>query len=159
MRILCWLTFLLFSTTAFANGDTGGSDTPNTFYCPPISALIKDTKSKTWHTKNGLFKSYSLSFDQSLQKFLGAQWNGATLGQLTCIYKGPLKENFPVLLIFHSLVLEPETKNWHVYAMGIKNCISRKQKACPFIPRTKPKDSGVDQFLQDLERNKPKTSE
>lgn len=124
-----------------AIGDTAAT---KIVYCPPVSALTKDPIKQTWSAKGG-FKSYDLSFVTKITDFLGAQWRGATVGQVTCVYKGSPKNSFNVLLYFGTLSQEPLTVNWGKNLGGYRNCIARKRKIqeCPFEVLLKPKNQNI----------------
>ena len=103
----------------------------------------------TWKDKLG-FKSYNQSFANALKFFIGAQWTGANVGQITCIYKGDDENTFPVLLIYHTLALEPKGANWGSNMGGYRNCAAKQQKNCPFIIRLKPKQQDIYQEAEKL---------
>lgn len=122
-----------------------------TVYCPAPSALSKNPLKQTWSASGG-FKGYDLSFVTQVTGFLGAQWRGATVGQITCVYKGLPKNSFNVLLIYNTVTYEPSQLNWAKNQGGVRNCIARKTKHCPFSVEIKPKNKG--DIYQQLEKFK-----
>ena len=88
--------------------------------CPPISAISKDPAKLTWSAQDG-FKSYEMSFIDQLTTFLGAQWNGVKVGQVTCVYSGKPKTAFPILLVYGTLAIEPTGGKWSKNLDGIRN--------------------------------------
>lgn len=144
MKKIIFLICAFFPILAFAQ-------TPliKTVICPPISALKKDPVKQTWSAPGG-FKSYDLSFVTSITDFLGAQWRGATVGQLTCVYKGLPKNSFNVLLAYHTLGYEPSGGRWGANLGGYRNCISRKQKHCLFNVAVKSKTGNIYQDIENL---------
>lgn len=121
----------------------------NIVICPPIKALKKNQKKLTWFAKGG-WKSFDMSFVNKPERFIGAQWNGATVGQITCVYSGKNLHNFPILLIYGTLTLEPTTDSWSKNHGGYRNCKATKQKNCPFRIMLKPKKQGLIQQAEDL---------
>lgn len=122
-----------------------GITQPNTLtmYCPPPSAIKKDPVKLNWTADRGTFRSYDLSFAKKIHQFVGAQWNGAAVGQITCIYKTLPKTSFPLLLIFHTLTLNPTGGAWSKNLGGYKNCNALDIKKCPFKIRLKPKSENI----------------
>ncbi|OGT42126.1 MAG: hypothetical protein A3F13_04115 [Gammaproteobacteria bacterium RIFCSPHIGHO2_12_FULL_40_19] len=113
-------------------------------FCPHKNDIQKNPVKGNWiaHTKAGDWKSYDMSFATNLTQFVGAQWSGANVGQLTCVYhseqqfkmqgKPAVQPTLPVLLIFHTLTFQPAKGKWKHAARGIYNCYSTKQSDCPF---------------------------
>ena len=127
----------------------------NSFYCPAISALKFDQSEHTWYVKPN-WKSYDISFVRKITAFYGAQWNGAAVGQITCVYHGANPDSFAIKLIFHTLTKNPHRGKWSKNLGGYKNCISRKQEDCPFSVNIKPK---IKNFYQTIERLKGTTED
>lgn len=115
--------------------------------CPPIDKILKNPTKGNWtaETQDGLWKSYDMSFATSLTRFVGAQWVGVNLGQITCIYHSEqeftmqgqptIQKTLPVLLVFHALTFEPtDNKNWKLLSRGVYNCEPEKNGTsdCPF---------------------------
>lgn len=143
---------------------TSGTE-PNTL-CPPIDQILKDPTEGNWtaKTKDGFWKSYSMSFATELTRFVGAQWVGANLGQLTCVYHSEeaftmqgqqtIQRTLPVLLVYHSLVFQPSGANWTHTARGVYNCIPRNGRAdCPFKTHIQPKTGDIYEEAASLKKN------
>lgn len=120
---------------------------PNTQYttCPPINKVYKSTQNH-WGTSDANFRSHTLSFANKLDTFLGAQWQGATLGHIICLYKPHENKNtgtlFTVILTFNQLVYEPvNLTHWQPAkktSSQLYNCVSRDVKHCAFVVRPAP---------------------
>lgn len=134
-------------------------------FCPHRSALQKDPVKGNWtaQTKAGSWKSYDMSFATNITRFVGAQWSGANVGQLTCIYhsqqrfkiqgKPTIQPTLPVLLVFHTLTFQPTKGSWKHAARGIYNCYSTKQSDCPFKINIKPSVGNIYQEAESLKSN------
>jgi len=135
----------LWTITSYAVTTTNNSRTTakNRFFCPPISKIIKNPSKQTWTTKNGNYKSYDMSFALSLRHFVGAQWVGANVGQITCVYKTNPKTAFPVMLIFHTLTYQPSGGSWSKNLGGYLNCSASMQEDCPYKMVLKPKHKNL----------------
>lgn len=122
----------------------GDPPASKTLLCPPVSALTKDPFKQTWSSKDG-FKSFDISFVTSIKDFLGAQWSGATVGQITCVYSGLPKQAFNVLLYYGGVAQEPSTQSWGKNLGGYRNCISRTRKTseCPFDVQIKSEKQNI----------------
>ncbi|ATN75315.1 T4SS-associated protein EirA [Coxiella burnetii] len=110
--------------------------------CPEISKLQKDPNKMTWSAKNG-WKSYSSSFASHLNKFLGAQWQGVNVGNITCLYQSDEKMTFPVSLEYNLLVYMPAGGKWSKNLGGYMNCVSHDQKQCIFKPQIQAKTGNL----------------
>ena len=121
------------------------------FFCPTIKDLKKSTDPNklTWSAPNG-WKSFEASFVNKIGTFLGAQWVGANVGQMTCIYHGVVKTSFPVLLIYKTLTLAPKGDKWSKDLGGYQNCKSSQQKDCPFQIRLRPKQNDIYEEVEKL---------
>lgn len=136
--------------------------TPNPFpgsplvVCPQVSEVIKNTAKGNWtaNTNAGFWQTYHSSFSNHLTRFYGAQWLGAKLGQLTCIYgsnqqfnmngQQVIQKTFPVRLVYHALVHEPKNlAKWTHVKTGVFNCVSLQQSDCPFYVNVKPKEGDI----------------
>ena len=124
-------------------------------YCPKPSDLKKDPTKLTWSADRNTFRSYDISFSTKIDKFTGAQWVGANVGQITCVYKTFPKTSFPVLLIFHTLTLTPKGDAWSKNLGGYKNCNSIDRKDCPFIVRLRHRQVNVYQEAESLKSSVP----
>lgn len=116
-----------------------------TRYCPAIKDIFK-SKQNHWGTANGNFRNFETSFAQQLDKFVGAQWQGANLGYVTCVYKPHDPNLFYVTLLFNKLTYQPSTDKtqWTQSKQGSwMNCYSEDPKSCPFIIQPKPKKQDV----------------
>jgi hypothetical protein len=147
MKIKTVFTLLFFTVMAsygvIAQAQQPKKAEPNSF-CPKISDIKKDTVTQKWsaQTADGTWKSYHTSFASNLTQFLGAQWNGELVGQLTCVYGAQqrfteegsdvIQPALPVLLVFYALTFEPKGFKWKRVQMGVHNCYSFRQKNCPF---------------------------
>jgi len=108
--------------------------------CPKISDLHKDPKKKIWGNQYG-WKSYETSFASGISTFLGAQWQGVKIGNISCLYKSQEGLTFPIILHYSRLTYEPNGKNWGKNLGGYMNCKSHQQKNCIFKPEIKPENS------------------
>lgn len=149
LKILIILT-VIFTSVAWATMvNSNKKKVKNIFFCPDAHLLKKDPKALTWSAPGG-WKSYEISFASNIKKFIGAQWNGARVGQITCVYQGLEASSFPVLLVFHTLTLEPNNGKWSKNLGGYRNCISTQQKDCPFQMQLKPKSGNIYQEAEEL---------
>ncbi|WP_100623460.1 T4SS-associated protein EirA [Candidatus Coxiella mudrowiae] len=117
--ILCIVGFAVFSQMVLAppphthnsNPADPASRTPANglssgyLSCPKISDLQKDSRKMVWFTKNG-WLSYAASFATHIDKFLGAQWQGVNLGNITFLYASNEKMTFPIALEYKLLVYQ-----------------------------------------------------
>lgn len=132
----------------------------NLFFCPNPSALQKNPADSTW-TAEGGWKSYTASMVTQVTQFLGAQWHGTEVGQITCVYQGKPALSFPILLIFHTLTKEPYpgkwNKNidskWSKNLGGFRNCKANEPKNCPFKMQLKPKEANIYKEAEELKNN------
>lgn len=152
---------LLIGAVITAITTTTWADTqePDSF-CPDFTALHKNPTKGNWtaETKDGKWKSFDMSFATNITKFIGAQWAGENVGQVTCIYDSEqqftmqgqptVQATLPVLLVFHTLTLQPTTGKWKHIKRGVYNCNSFSQKDCPFKINMKP---SVGNILQEAE--------
>lgn len=112
--------------------------------CPHIPEIKKNPVEGNWTatTTYGFWKSYHRTFSNTLTHFDGAQWVGANLGQITCIYSteqqfmmnGQLnvQKTFPLMLVYHALAYQPTGPNWKHVKHGVYNCVSHNQDDCAF---------------------------
>lgn len=120
--------------------------------CPPIENLVQDENTLHWGADQGHWRSYSISFAHEIKRFLGAQWNGANLGTVYCLYQGN-PTTFTIKLQFDTLSYSPSGGKWSKDLGQFKNCISEDQADCPFVPLQKEAPKTLYQQLDDL---KPK---
>lgn len=134
-----------------------GSTTPKTMtiYCPKPSNIKKNQVKLTWSADRNTFRSYDISFSTRIEKFTGAQWNGASVGQITCIYQTLPKPTFPLLLIFHTLTFDPVGGAWSKDLGGYKNCNSFDRKQCGFKVRLKAEKENIYQEAESLKSMAP----
>lgn len=137
------------SSFAFAN-----KLQPGEMICPSINQLQKDPVKRVWFALNG-WLSFSPSFSNKIEKFLGAQWQGVNLGTIACLYQGNEKLSFPIILQFNRLVTLPSGGQWTKDLGGYANCRSNQQIDCIFKPEQKPKAGSLSKQLDEL---KPKKS-
>lgn len=120
--------------TAASQAPAEANFIPKTVQCPETKQLQRNPKTQTWSAVNGQFKSYDPSLANGVAAFIGAQWVGAQLGQITCLYSVTPKTNFPILLAYHTLALTPSGGAWK-QGTGSINCVSANQNTCRFIVR------------------------
>src|SRR3990167_5236286 len=135
--------------------------TPNSF-CPDISQVKKNQITQKWkaQTKDGAWKSYQTSFATKLTQFIGAQWRGVCVGQVTCVYKAEqrftiegnltIQPALPVLLVFHALTFQPTKGKWKRNAQGLYNCYAYHKKNSPFKIRMQKPNKNVYQEAESL---------
>lgn len=134
-------------------------------FCPHKSEIQKNPIKGNWtaQTTSGSWKSYDMSFATNLTRFVGAQWTGANIGQLTCIYHSEqrftmqgqptVQHTLPVLLVFHTLTFQPTKGQWKHVARGVYNCYSTKQSDCPFKINIKPSVGNIYQEAESLKND------
>lgn len=110
--------------------------------CPKPSDIHKNLKKRIWSNTNG-WKSYEPSFATHIASFLGAQWQGVTVGNVSCLYKPQEGLTFPIILHFSRLTHEPAGKHWGKNLGGYMNCKSHHIKDCIFKPVPKPKHANI----------------
>ena len=126
--------FGIASTTS--NTQDQNADSPALIYCPEPNQLVK--KGLKWEsTTNVVWKSYETSFADDVSKFVGAQWQGVKVGQMTCIYKSQNEGVFPITLQNNHLFVQPTQTNWQFGQDGFMNCVSENTKDCPLTPKVK----------------------
>ena len=176
MKKIVTLIIMLIAITAIiwhrsVNADSVNSTTTTTqtpkspdILCPDISDIKKNPREGNWiaETDQGTWKSFHLSFATNLTQFVGAQWVGANLGQVTCVYDSEqrftsngqpiVRPILPVLLIFQTLAFLPDTGKWEnpKGKQGVRNCVSLQQSDCPFKENPKPKQGNIFQEAESL---------
>jgi len=98
--------------------------------CPQADTLV--SKDHKWRAPGG-WKSYTTSFSDEIQGFIGAQWIGVRVGKIICLYQGTTSDTFHISLERDNLVRSPEGFRWGKNLGGYKNCRSIRVKDCPFI--------------------------
>ena len=121
--------------------------------CPAASDLTFNSTKRLWSAKP-YFKSYNTSFSKTVTQFNGAQWSGAGVGQIFCVYKGDNSMDFPILLAFNTIVAEPNkdaAKNrWTDNLKGHRNCISQETDQCTFLVKKPSQQTTIGDTLNDL---------
>lgn len=103
--------------------------------CPDAKTLTKDPKSLIWSAP-GNWKSYSASFVDNIERFLGAQWHGVQVGRIVCVYAGRKASSFPVSIQRNNLVRTPRIIGWKMKKSNAYVCHSRNVRKCPFIEKS-----------------------
>ena len=136
-----------FGETAFDNDNpeittittANGPAKAAILHCPNVESLTFDSDQMTWSAPND-FKSFNTSFEKKVKSFLGAQWTGAGLGQIFCVYSGDDKFGIPIVLAHNVISLEPkpsDNNSWGEKKGNYYNCVSNEPKNCPFLVRVK----------------------
>ena len=133
---------------------TPSTSTEKIIYCPPIEKLMK--KELFWGAPGG-WRSYSQSFVNNIETFVGAQWVGIEVGKMLCVYKGKESFDFPVVLQNDTLTPAPKGDKWISQKGGYVNCLSSQTEKCPFQVEEQKKD--MSQIYEDLnfKKNQPDT--
>lgn len=157
MRFLAgWLALMPLATLAGGPSMLTPTQTPAKYTtCPLIKDIRKQPDTQTWSNNTGEFRNFDKSFANALKTFVGAQWNGATVGQIICVYLPKNKNVFPVMLTFKTLVYQPQGKKWGKPSQGIINCVSHQQTDCPFRVRTEPKVGNIYDIARELRKTAP----
>ncbi|OGT25404.1 MAG: hypothetical protein A3B71_04970 [Gammaproteobacteria bacterium RIFCSPHIGHO2_02_FULL_42_43] len=140
-------------------------------YCPLITDITQDPVKKNWQAPAayGRWKSYHLSFANQLTQFLGAQWVGENIGQVTCIYqsvqnfteegKQKTQQSLSVKLVFDTLTYQPTGGKWRHSKRGVYNCRARTeadlpfdQSSCPFNIRMKKVITNIYKEAEELKK-------
>ncbi len=131
-------------------------------FCPHISQVKKNQTTQKWkaQTKDGTWKSYQTSFATNLTQFVGAQWTGEGMGQITCVYKAEqrftmegnltIQPALPVMLVFHTLTYQPTKGKWKHSTHGVYNCYAYHKKNCPFKIHIKKQTQNIYQEAESL---------
>lgn len=120
--------------------------------CPNVADLVPpDMNAKDqrmfWYAPGG-WKS-NTSFETQVTQYLGAQWTGAVVGVVICIYQTAGNTNFPLTLQNNKLMQAPTGGRWIVSQekkqdpttqaiQNISNCVSTDPNDCPFIDAADP---------------------
>ena len=132
--------------------------------CPHITEIKKNPTRGNWTatTKYGFWKSYHRTFSNTLSQFLGAQWVGANVGQVTCLYKADqqfmmngqlvVQQSFPVLLVYHALAHQPTGITWKHVSHGVYNCVSQNQDDCAFAINLEAKQGNIFEEAESLKQ-------
>lgn len=122
--------------------------------CPKMEELTLNAD-RQWE-KPPYWKSYQTSLSPEVGRFVGAQWTGAAIGNLFCLYNTDSDTSFPNQVTFSWLVEMPRDKIWVESKSEEKketttiNCVSRKIEDCVFAVKIKTKDprSLIDQAAE-----------
>ncbi|MCH9769982.1 MAG: T4SS-associated protein EirA [Gammaproteobacteria bacterium] len=152
LKYLSLIILLSLSVGAYAASKPITKPVKNLFYCPATTTLRANPKTHTWHVKKD-WKSYDISFVKHVKTFYGAQWNGANVGQIICVYHGENPNSFPIQLVFHTLVLDPNSGKWSKNLGGYKNCVSHKLKDCPFKLHLRPGNKNIYDIMNSIRNN------
>lgn len=145
MRCLFFITGLLFTYGhLFA-----ATPKPVVLTCPAPETLVKDSKTLLWSANEAHWQTHTMSFADEITTFLGAQWNGASLGNVYCLYQGK-PTTFIVQMEFDALVYPPSGDKWSSDLEQVKNCISSDPAECPFQPKVKKQTKSLYEELDDL---------
>ena len=130
IQYLCVFLGGLISVMAFA--DTIVGTVTREMTCPLPSALTLNPDNHTWVAKGG-WQSFSTSLESTIDRFLGAQWQGNQVGTIFCLYQPADLLSFPVKLQYNRLVNEPSGAHWKKNQGGYRNCVSTDPAACRFV--------------------------
>lgn len=137
-----------------------------TALCPHMSEITKDPQSGSWiaKTKAGSWRTYHSTFSTKLTQFIGAQWSGANVGQLFCVYASEqrymmngslqIQRTSPQLLAFKTLTYQPTGGQWKRASRGIYNCNSLVRHQCKFKARSKPPEGDILQQVESFKSDK-----
>lgn len=125
--------------------------------CPQPIRLVRNQKTLKWSVPHSNWRSDAMSFVSQIDRFVGAQWTGANIGQITCIYIGKQKQSFPVLLRYQVLAIEPSGHYWGKNVQGFRNCAQPPNAAhtitiydCPFYVRKRPPQKNIYDIVNQL---------
>lgn len=165
------ILLFVFGPIFTANAVENSAMVPD-YYCPSIKKLIKNPNPaiSTWsaQTKAGAWKSYDLSFATNVTEFLGAQWVGEEVGQITCLYKSeqrftmrgkPVTQpTIPILMVYNTLSFEPKGNGWDHKkknghsVQGVMECHSSNRQDCPYKPHMERKVGNVLEQAESLKQ-------
>ena len=143
---LAFLSLFQYQTSLRAESYFTSSENLQPSHCPSISEIFHNPAGNRW--KSGAWLGSEVSFEKKLIAFKGAQWVGANIGKMICVYKGASQEGFPVTIQNTQLIPSPTSSNWGKYEHGRKNCPPYPTESsvsiydCPFsVPKPKPKEN------------------
>jgi hypothetical protein len=115
---------------------------------------VKDEKTQYWSAK-GEWRTNSPSFLRTVDRFVGAQWVGVSIGEVICIYTKTTRSAFPVMLQRGKLVPAPLRGGlWSEDKGGYMECKSNDVQNCPFLTQVPLKEKNVYEEL-DFYKGKP----
>lgn len=119
--------------------------------CPATSILSPPdpTNNRYYWTAPEGWKS-TFSFAKTVDHFKGAQWQGAIVGQIICIYISKDTDAFPITLQNGNLVNQPSGSSWQMVTTAannivvqqsqnrLMNCVSQTGQTsdCPYSDKT-----------------------
>lgn len=142
------LFFILGLLIAYSSSFAVQSE-PIILTCPAPESLIKDSQTLFWSAEEEHWQTHTMSFADEITIFLGAQWNGASLGTVYCLYQGK-PTTFIVQMEFDTLVYPPSGDKWSNDSEQVKNCVSSDPAECPFQPKIKKQNKSLYEELDDL---------
>ncbi len=152
MRLLISLTLFILCSSSLAATST--QLPAGTITCPSVQKLYKDRKNMNWEAHGG-WLSHQQSFADKVSRFLGAQWQGANVGSVYCLYQGDNRLTFMIHLQYNKLAFTPSGGKWQKKKHGYQNCISEKQSDCYFKPMTQQSNKNVYQVADQLKGGSP----
>ncbi len=156
LRLLPFLFSTLVAITPLcAHADLAEQAQPKGWLvCPPAKQLVKNPATNLWSVPKSNFIGHDVSLLNKVDHFSGAQWLGAGIGQILCVYQGD-NDDFPVVLAFQILTYEPSDGHWQKNQGGYRNCTSEDPNDCAFQLRVQPKIKNVYQEALDLKSATP----
>ena len=155
--VLLCLSYSVLTTTAMAEDTSTKHASTFTMTCPPVKSLVKDKSTNLWASPDASFKSFNSSFVDSLDSFVGAQWGGAGLGQIFCVYVNSRdKLSLPAVLAYNVVAVEPtqsDDLSWEAKQGQTMNCHSTDTSKCAFQVRTKPKEESLSDVFDAIKPN------
>ncbi len=135
--------------------------------CPKPSQLRQNLKNMTWYVQSTIktshltqqtkktapgWKSYDYSMAKKVTEFVGAQWLGAKLGQIICIYRSPEPGTFAIKLISNKMSKSPTEGKWSRNLGGYKNCKGTGIiiSDCPFAYKITTPEKNIYQQVKQL---------
>lgn len=122
--------------------------------CPPPHSLSQDHSTQYWSAENQHWRTHTMSFAKQIKRFIGAQWNGSTIGTMYCLYQGP-EMTFPIKLEYDTMVSSPSGGKWSKDLGHFKNCISNDINDCLFLAPPKEKKANLYEELDHIKTQPP----
>ena len=98
--------------------------------CPTVDHLIK--QGDFWYAEGG-WRSWTGSMSATLDRFVGANWQGAFTGAVTCYYDTSESDVFPVTMVRAGIYRYPQGGQWKASKKhGVLLCETENPKGCPF---------------------------